>query len=99
MATGVQSDAGELIKMSVKQVIQESGKPVKVWTDEIESGARVQLANLSTLPFIHHHVAAMPDVHRGMGATISSLLLPARRSSLLLWVWISAVVCAQFRRL
>jgi len=60
--------------MPVKQVIQKDGKPVKVWTDEIEAGAREQLANLSTLPFIHHHVAAMPDVHRGMGASIGSVI-------------------------
>ncbi|MCU7927911.1 MAG: RtcB family protein [Candidatus Thiodiazotropha sp. (ex Dulcina madagascariensis)] len=56
--------------MPVKQLIQAGGKPVKVWTDEVESGAREQLANLSTLPFIHHHVAAMPDVPYGLGATI-----------------------------
>ncbi|MCU7935423.1 MAG: RtcB family protein [Candidatus Thiodiazotropha sp. (ex Dulcina madagascariensis)] len=60
--------------MPVKQVIQAGGKPVKVWTDEMESGAREQLANLSTLPFIHHHVAAMPDVHYGLGATIGSVI-------------------------
>jgi tRNA-splicing ligase RtcB len=55
-------------------VIREGGKPIKVWTDEIDSGAREQLVNLSTLPFIHRHVAAMPDVHQGIGATIGSVI-------------------------
>ncbi len=60
--------------MPIKQVIQEGGQPVKVWTDEFEAKARQQLVNLASLPFIHHHVAAMPDVHTGIGATIGSVI-------------------------
>jgi tRNA-splicing ligase RtcB len=60
--------------MTAKQVIIEGGKPVKVWTDDIAPGAREQLVNLSKLPFIHRHVAAMPDVHQGIGATIGSVI-------------------------
>ena len=56
--------------MPIKQVLQDAGRPVKVWTDEFEDRARAQLVNISSLPFIHHHVAAMPDVHAGIGATI-----------------------------
>lgn len=48
--------------------------PVKVYTDEIEAAARRQLANLSQLPFIHSHIAAMPDVHCGIGATVGSVI-------------------------
>jgi tRNA-splicing ligase RtcB (3'-phosphate/5'-hydroxy nucleic acid ligase) len=48
--------------------------PVKVWTDELEESAARQLRNLATLPILHHHVAAMPDVHWGMGATVGSVL-------------------------
>ena len=33
-----------------------------------------QLANIASLPFIHQHVAAMPDVHLGIGATIGSVI-------------------------
>ena len=33
-----------------------------------------QLRNLASLPFIHKHVAAMPDVHWGMGATVGSVI-------------------------
>ncbi len=60
--------------MTIKQVITEGDKPVKVWTDELDARSREQLVNLSKLPFIHHHVAAMPDVHAGIGATIGSVI-------------------------
>lgn len=59
--------------MPVMKVINK-GKPVKIWTDEIDANAIEQLENLSRMPFIHHHVAAMPDVHWGMGATIGSVI-------------------------
>jgi len=48
--------------------------PVKVWTDQIDANAVLQLENMSTLPFIHKHIAVMPDVHWGMGATIGSVI-------------------------
>ena len=60
--------------MPVKHVLQDAGRPVKIWTDEFEDRARVQLLNVSRLPFIHHHVAAMPDVHTGIGATVGSVI-------------------------
>lgn len=59
--------------MPVKKVINE-GMPVKIWTDDIEESALAQLRNISRMPFIHKHVAAMPDVHWGMGATIGSVI-------------------------
>ena len=40
----------------------------------IEDAARQQLRNVAPLPFIHHHVAVMPDVHWGMGATVGSVI-------------------------
>ena len=60
--------------MPIKQVLLEGGRPVKVWTDDFEASARQQLVNIASLPFIHHHVAAMPDVHTGIGATIGSVI-------------------------
>jgi tRNA-splicing ligase RtcB len=52
------------------------GKPIKAWTGNmpIEDGAMAQLRNLAGMPFIHKHVAVMPDVHWGMGATIGSVI-------------------------
>lgn len=60
--------------MPVKQVFKDGQWPVKVYTDEIDKQAEQQLRNLSHLPFIHHHVAAMPDAHGGIGATIGSVI-------------------------
>ena len=60
--------------MPIRQVIQETGRPVKIWTHDIEASAKQQLLNLASLPFIHRHVAAMPDVHTGIGATIGSVI-------------------------
>jgi tRNA-splicing ligase RtcB len=50
--------------------------PIKTWTKgvAIEDSAMQQLLNVSSLPFIHSHVAAMPDVHWGMGATVGSVI-------------------------
>ena len=47
--------------------------PVKIWTDTIEEGAERQLVALARLPFVVGHVAAMPDVHVGHGATVGSV--------------------------
>jgi tRNA-splicing ligase RtcB len=60
--------------MPVLQEIREGGVPVKVYTGEIEAAARQQLVNVSRLPIVHHHVAAMPDVHLGIGATVGSVI-------------------------
>src|SRR3954470_18899575 len=60
--------------MPVIQEIREGRVPVKVYTGEIEAAARQQLVNISALPIVHHHVAAMPDVHLGIGATVGSVI-------------------------
>ncbi len=60
--------------MPVRQEISEGLVPVKVYTDDIEPQARQQLVNISRLPIVHHHVAAMPDVHLGIGATVGSVI-------------------------
>nr|WP_222934459.1 RtcB family protein [Caulobacter sp. 17J80-11] len=40
----------------------------------MEGAALQQLRNVASLPFIHSHVAVMPDVHWGMGATVGSVI-------------------------
>src|SRR6266568_4163449 len=60
--------------MPVVQEISEGRVPVRVYTDELEPQARRQLVNISRLPIVHHHVAAMPDVHLGIGATVGSVI-------------------------
>ena len=49
-------------------------RPVKIWTDEVEDTAMKQIENLTTLPFLFHHLAIMPDVHAGMGMPIGGVL-------------------------
>lgn len=48
--------------------------PIKIWTNDIEPEARKQLDNIASLPWAFHHIAAMPDVHWGMGATVGSVI-------------------------
>lgn len=52
------------------------GVPVKMWTRgvPVEDEARRQLANAARLPVVFKHVAAMPDVHFGIGATVGSVI-------------------------
>ena len=47
---------------------------VKIWTDNVEESAMRQIENLTTLPFLFHHLAIMPDVHAGMGMPIGGVL-------------------------
>jgi len=52
------------------------GVPLKMWTRgvPVEDAARQQLANAARLPVVYPHVAAMPDVHVGIGATVGSVI-------------------------
>ena len=60
--------------MPVMEVMSSQRVPVKIWTHDVDEKSKVQLGNIASLPFIHHHVAAMPDVHLGIGATIGSVI-------------------------
>lgn len=60
--------------MPVKLTLNKGKVPIQVYTDDIDSKAIDQLTNISQLPFIHHHIAAMPDVHLGIGATVGSVI-------------------------
>lgn len=64
--------------MPVRQTLTEAPVPVHVYTDELEASARAQLLNIAKLPVVHHHVAAMPDVHMGIGATVGSVIATRR---------------------
>jgi len=50
--------------------------PVEIWAplEEVESVALDQLRNIASLPWVFKHVAAMPDVHYGKGATVGSVI-------------------------
>ena len=52
------------------------GVPIKMWTRgvPVDDKAREQLARAAQMPFVFKHVAAMPDVHVGIGATVGSVI-------------------------
>jgi tRNA-splicing ligase RtcB len=68
--------------VTIKQVISpdlgclggERRVPVKIWATDLDDATLQQLKNLGTLPFIHKHVAVMPDAHWGMGSTVGSVI-------------------------
>ena len=55
---------------------EKQNVPVKVWSElsTVEPEAVKQLTNIASLPFVFKHVAAMPDVHLGTGATVGSVI-------------------------
>ena len=57
-------------------ILDSNGAPVHCWTDgvTIDPKAEQQLRQTASLPFIFKHMAAMPDVHWAMGATIGSVI-------------------------
>ena len=67
------SDANE---KNYNMITPETGAPIKAWTKGVplEAEARKQLLNVAQLPFIFRWVAAMPDVHWGIGATVGSVI-------------------------
>lgn len=60
--------------MPIQKVVTSQRVPIKIWTNDYDEKSLQQLSNIASLPFIHHHVAAMPDVHLGIGATIGSVI-------------------------
>ena len=59
---------------------ETGGAPVKSWTTGVPFDPKAfdQVRNVASLPFIHKHVAVMPDVHWGIGATVGSVIPTAR---------------------
>lgn len=58
------------------EVITKAKVPIKVWAPlaEVEPGAIDQLVNTANLPCVFKHIAVMPDVHLGKGATVGSVV-------------------------
>ncbi len=54
----------------------ETGVPIKAWTKgvSLDPAAEQQLRNVASMPFVYKWVAAMPDVHWGIGATVGSVI-------------------------
>jgi tRNA-splicing ligase RtcB (3'-phosphate/5'-hydroxy nucleic acid ligase) len=58
----------------MEKIVRSEPKPIKLWLDDMEEGAMAQARNLANLPFIHSHVAIMPDAHLGYGMPIGGVL-------------------------
>ena len=57
--------------------IETGGIEVKLWADDIETGAYRQIMNLSNHPYARKHIAIMPDCHEGFGMPIGAVLATA----------------------
>jgi len=62
--------------MESYEEIESPGVPIRAWTRGVElaDNAKEQLRNTARIPVVHGHVAVMPDVHWGMGATVGSVI-------------------------
>jgi tRNA-splicing ligase RtcB (3'-phosphate/5'-hydroxy nucleic acid ligase) len=58
------------------ELVAEGRVPIKAWVRGVplDEGARRQLENTARLPFVFKWIAAMPDVHWGLGATVGSVV-------------------------
>ena len=65
--------------MGIQIELNKARVPVKIWTHDVEHEAIQQLLNVASLPIVHGHIAAMPDVHAGKGATVGSVI-PTRQA-------------------
>jgi len=57
-------------------IINGDRVPIRLWAPahEVEAQALRQLKAVASLPWVAHHVAVMPDVHVGKGATVGSVI-------------------------
>ncbi len=60
--------------MPIFKTFNKGCVPVRVWTEDIAPDAINQLINVASLPIVAQHIAAMPDVHLGKGATVGSVI-------------------------
>ncbi|NOR24492.1 MAG: RtcB family protein [Desulforhopalus sp.] len=55
------------------KTINTEKKPIQLWLEDIDHDTLEQAKNLANLPFLHHHVAIMPDAHVGYGMPIGGV--------------------------
>jgi tRNA-splicing ligase RtcB len=58
------------------QLIKGDRVPIRLWTplSEVDTQALRQLKRVAALPWVAHHVAVMPDLHAGKGATVGTVI-------------------------
>lgn len=62
--------------MNYKVIHNENQSPIKAWVNGVpfDDHSLAQVCNVAAMPFIHKHVALMPDCHAGIGATVGSVI-------------------------
>ena len=72
----VRTSRDQVVEVMDYELIETEGVPIKAWTRGVgvEDAAREQLENVARLPVVFPHVAVMPDVHYGIGATVGSVV-------------------------
>jgi len=58
----------------MRKTVKTEKKPIKLWLEDMDSGAMEQARNLANFPFVHSHVAIMPDAHLGYGMPIGGVM-------------------------
>ncbi|WP_116475561.1 RtcB family protein [Zobellella maritima] len=62
------------IKLELNTDPHSGLRPVKIFTGEVERSALEQLKKLAQLDIVYPHIAAMPDIHAGIGTTIGTVI-------------------------
>jgi tRNA-splicing ligase RtcB len=63
--------------MGIQKILNaeaQYGVPVKIFTNDIDNESIEQLKKMAQLQFVYSHIAVMPDVHVGKGATVGSVI-------------------------
>lgn len=63
--------------MGIQKILNadaQFGVPVKIFTNDIDRASIEQLKKMAQLQFVYSHIAVMPDVHVGKGATVGSVI-------------------------
>lgn len=63
--------------MGIQKILNadaQYGVPVKIFTNDIDRESIEQLRKMAQLQFVYSHIAVMPDVHVGKGATVGSVI-------------------------
>jgi tRNA-splicing ligase RtcB len=67
----------EIISEKVRKIRASNGREARIWVERpelVEDQALKQIESMLTAPNLFEHIAVMPDVHWGMGATIGAVM-------------------------
>jgi tRNA-splicing ligase RtcB len=59
---------------SRETIVQRINEKLLSWASILDAGTLEQARLTATMPFVHPHLALMPDAHLGLGATVGSVI-------------------------